>query len=586
MKLLIGILLFALVFLGASNSLATEKLIALTFDDGPRPNVLKNLLPLLQKYSAPATFFIIGAEILPNDKFVKKMSENSYEIENHSWGHENLVKLLREKGADAVKLNLEKTNSEVFKITGRKPKFFRPPYWEINADVEKVVRDFGLTPMKLGNPDINTMDYDDYAKKRSPEALIERVKKIILSRENREEYRHVLVFHELPITVEALKTLIPYLTGRGYSFGTLDDFFSRDKRRTGYYKIKLAGLATDFVTPKADFAQPKAGNLGQASVKSVYLSVDNLYNHEKINYIFSLFDGTELNAIVIDFKVDKPQINQYVKDLVARFHQKGIYVIGRLVMFQDSYLARARPHLAIRNKNGDMCFSGRKTWQRYWVDMASDEVLNYNIEIAKRGIDMGFDEINFDYIRFPSDLSNCNLKNNISYPVWKGYDKYQTMRRVFAVINRELKDYSIKNNTRAILSIDIFGEVFAYGSEPGIGQKLSDIAEFFDVISPMAYPSHYKCQEFGLPDPNANPYVVYNRTLKPGLKYLRSIGFMGEVRPWIQDFKIANIYGCGPVVYYGPREVKAQIKASEDLGINGFMLWNAANNYTKRALSQ
>ena len=135
-----------------------------------------------------------------------------------------------------------------------------------------------------------------------------------------------------------------------------------------------------------------------------------------------------------------------------------------------------------------------------------------------------------------------------------------------------------------ILSIDIFGEVFAYGSEPGIGQKLSDIAEFFDVISPMAYPSHYQCGEFGLKDPNTNPYMVYKRTLEPGLRYLRSIGFKGKVRPWIQDFSIANIYGCGPVVYYGPQEVKAQIKASEELGSAGFMLWNAANNYTKKAL--
>ncbi|OGD25154.1 hypothetical protein A2819_02535, partial [Candidatus Azambacteria bacterium RIFCSPHIGHO2_01_FULL_40_24] len=307
-------------------------------------------------------------------------------------------------------------------------------------------------------------------------------------------------------------------------------------------------------------------------------------NPSKVGYIFSLFDGTELNAVIIDFKVDKLQVNQYVKDIVERFHQKGIYVIGRLVMFQDSYLAKNRPHLAIRNKNGDMCFSGKKIWQRYWVDMASDEVINYNIEIAKQGIDMGFDEINFDYIRFPSDLKNCNLKNDIIYPVWDGKDKYQTMRQVFSTIKQQLKDYAAKNNTNIVLSIDIFGEVFAYGSEPGIGQKLSDIAEFFDVISPMAYPSHYQCGEFGLKDPNTNPYIVYKRTLEPGLRYLRSIGFNGEVRPWIQDFSIPNIYSCGPVVFYGPKEVKAQIQASEDLGVTGFMLWNAANNYTKKAL--
>ena len=248
-------------------------------------------------------------------------------------------------------------------------------------------------------------------------------------------------------------------------------------------------------------------------IRAVYLSVDHLYNPSKVGYIFSLFDGTELNAVVIDFKVDKPQVNQYVKDLIELFHQRGIYVIGRLVMFQDSYLAKTRPHLVIRNKNGEMCFAGKKVWQRYWVDMASDEVTDYNIEIAKQGIDMGFDEINFDYIRFPSDLKNCNLKNDIMYPIWDGKDKYRVMRRVFSAIGERLKSYAAKNNTRVILSIDIFGEVFAYGSEPGIGQKLSDIAEFFDVICPMAYPSHYQCGEFGLKDPNTNPYMVYKRTL-------------------------------------------------------------------------
>lgn len=325
-------------------------------------------------------------------------------------------------------------------------------------------------------------------------------------------------------------------------------------------------------------------NFSYTSVKSVYLSADYLYNREKIEYIFSLFDGTKLNAVVIDFKVGKPQVNQHVRDLVARLHQKRIYVIGRLVMFQDSYLAKARSHLAIRNKNNALCFSGKKVWQRYWVDMASSEAINYNIEIAKEGINMGFDEINFDYIRFPSDLKNCDLKNNIVYPVWDGKARYYIMRKVFAAIKKELKDYADKNGTHVILSIDIFGNVFAYGEEPSIGQKLSDIAEFFDVISPMAYPSHYRCREFGLKDPNAHPYIVYNKTLEAGLSYLRKVIFGGEVRPWIQDFSIANIYGCGLAVLYGEQEVKAQIKASEDLGLTGFMLWNPANNYTKKAL--
>lgn len=220
---LVGVLsLMSFALLYASSSLADEKIIVLTFDDGPRPYVLKNLLPLLKKYSAPATFFVIGSEILPNAELLKEMSENGYEIENHSWGHENLVKLLKEKDSVALRLNLNKTNDLIFQVTGRRPQFFRPPFWEINGDIEKVVRDLGLMPMKLGNPDINTMDYADFTKRRSAEILIDRVKKNIEQREKQNFYRHVLTFHELSLTVEALKVLIPHFQNQGYKFVRLD----------------------------------------------------------------------------------------------------------------------------------------------------------------------------------------------------------------------------------------------------------------------------------------------------------------------------------------------------------------------------
>lgn len=225
MKHFVGILTFFLTgFLYVSDSLAIEKLVVLTFDDGPRPHVLKNLLPLLQQYSAPAAFFMIGAEILPNNKLVKEMGESGYEIENHSWGHENLVKLIKEKDSAAVKLNLEKTSDTIFKITGRRPQFFRPPFWEINGDIEKVVRDLGLVPMKINNPDINTIDYADSSNRRPAEVLINRVKRKIEQREKQNFYRHVLTFHELPLTVEALKVLIPYFQGQGYKFIRLDQW--------------------------------------------------------------------------------------------------------------------------------------------------------------------------------------------------------------------------------------------------------------------------------------------------------------------------------------------------------------------------
>ncbi len=163
-------------------------------------------------------------DIIPaNKELVRKMHDAGHGIENHSWNHENFKILFREKGAKAVKSNLTKADDAIFKATGRHPRFFRPPFWEINAEIEQIVKSLGYTIMKLENPDINTMDYADTSKHRPAEVLIERVKKIIAGREANGKFKHILVFHELPISAEALKILIPYFQNQGYKFIRLDE---------------------------------------------------------------------------------------------------------------------------------------------------------------------------------------------------------------------------------------------------------------------------------------------------------------------------------------------------------------------------
>ena len=219
--------IFSLVF-GAERP--AEKTIILNFDDGPRPAVLKELLPLLEKYNVQANFFVEGDMVSANKELIKKMHGAGHRIENHSWGHENFKKLFREKGAEAVKLNLNKADDAIFKATGRHPRFFRPPLWEINADIEQIVKSLGYAIMKLDDPDINTMDYADTSKHRSPEVLIERVKNFVAKRETQNKFKHVLVFHELPIAVKALKILIPYIQAQGYKFVRLDEKSSQGEK--------------------------------------------------------------------------------------------------------------------------------------------------------------------------------------------------------------------------------------------------------------------------------------------------------------------------------------------------------------------
>ena len=360
----------------------------------------------------------------------------------------------------------------------------------------------------------------------------------------------------------------------------------------------LAVLATYIITtPSLVFSSelPQAAH----NARAAYISIDKLHSSTVIARIEDLLATTEINAVVIDFKVGKPVLDDHMKKLIVRFKSKGAYVIGRQVVFQDSYLASVRPDLALRipAKNycnfaaGSFWYSGEKSWNRYWVDMSSRDAQNYNIKIAKDGIDAGFDEINFDYIRFPSDGPGCKIadsqgkKKRLSvppvYPVWNDkISKEQILADFFEKMNKELKQHK----PQAVLSIDIYGYVFLRGVEPGVAQNLLVVAKYFDVVSPMAYPSHYACNEFGVKDPNTAPYKVYAETLKRGVEILKNADANVIVRPWIQDFSIASIYGCGKKIEYGPNKVAAEINASKDLGILGFMLWDSSNNYTKNAL--
>lgn len=194
--------------------------IALTFDDGPKPEVLEELIPLLVIYKVPATFFVLGAVAKDHPEYIKKEKELGFEIENHSWGHENFKKLFAKKGTSAVQENISKTSDTIFNLTGRRPIFFRPPFWVITPEIEKIVKGKGYTVMKLEHPDISSNDWEDVEKQREVNVLIGRVKKLIHGKKT-----HIMVFHELHLTVGALSVLVPYFQEQGYKFTRLDEVY-------------------------------------------------------------------------------------------------------------------------------------------------------------------------------------------------------------------------------------------------------------------------------------------------------------------------------------------------------------------------
>lgn len=231
----VPIVLFLTVFFAASAQTPdaanvparSQKQIALTFDDGPRPLVLEHLLPLLKDNNIHASFFVNGWAVVDNPPWVLRVSAEGHALENHTYGHENFKKVFAEKGVAPIRRSIERTADAISKITGAKPHFFRPPFWEITPEIEQIITGMGYRVVKLGNPDINTLDYDDVSNKRPVSTLIERVKKQIADRERDGKYSHVLVMHELPLTVEALKVLIPYFKGHGYSFIRIDEMYGR-----------------------------------------------------------------------------------------------------------------------------------------------------------------------------------------------------------------------------------------------------------------------------------------------------------------------------------------------------------------------
>lgn len=303
------------------------------------------------------------------------------------------------------------------------------------------------------------------------------------------------------------------------------------------------------------------------------------------NGLVKLVDETEVNTIVIDVKdysgrivfsvQNNPELKAFgseeirVKDMqefIESLHKKGIYVVARIAVFQDQYFVNHRPDLAVKNSSGSLVWKDRKGIS--WVDPGSKEYWDYIILIAKESRKVGFDEINFDYIRFPSD---GNMQD-ISYPFSSSTPKHIVIRNFFEYLHSELKDSGLKT------SADLFGMVTTAKDDMGIGQILEDAFPYFDYIMPMVYPSHYPPTFQGYKNPESFPYeVVYFAMGEAMTRANLASTTPNKLRPWIQDF--------GLKMTYGPVEVRAQIKATNDLGLTSWILWSPSNKYTRGALN-
>jgi hypothetical protein len=339
-------------------------------------------------------------------------------------------------------------------------------------------------------------------------------------------------------------------------------------------------------------------------VRAVYFTGWSAGLKSRLDYLAGLSKTTAINSVIFDIKdysgnvayaVAVPEAKRYgavrvmipnIDALVDRLHREGIYVIARITVFQDPVLAVARPDLAVhrvsklpQDRRGPL--TKESLWLDRkglaWINPAARPAWDYIAAIAKDALSHGVDEINFDYVRFPSD---GNLKD-MYFPNWDPKTpKHEVIRSFFRYLRSELPETRI--------SADLFGLAAINDDDLGIGQVIEDAYASFNYVCPMVYPSHYARKFLGFPNPAERPYEVVNYSIKEAGQRLndfkvgpasRSAKTKARLRPWLQDFNLGAKYDA--------RAVEAEIKAVKDaLGdqFAGYMLWSPSNVYTRQAL--
>jgi len=322
-------------------------------------------------------------------------------------------------------------------------------------------------------------------------------------------------------------------------------------------------------------------------IKGIYFTSFSAGNLSRINYLFNLVKENKINSVVIDIKDYSGyvaynssvfEVNQYktkqvrirnLAGLISMLHRQGVYVIARITCFQDPVLAKVRPDLAIKYKDGKV-FKDNKGLS--WVDPFSREVWNYLTAIAKEAAGLGFDEINFDYIRFPSDGEISNL----IYPFYdQKVPKHKIIKEFYSYLKKNLKDVKI--------SVDLFGQTMVNYDDLGIGQILEDAFPYFDYICPMLYPSHFRTGFLNFKNPAEYPYEIVKYSMGRGLQRLKNYELKignnhnSKIRPWVQDFDLGADYDLSMV----EKQIKAVSDAcSKKNSCNGYLLWNPSNIYS------
>ncbi|MBE3584074.1 MAG: hypothetical protein IMX01_08175 [Limnochordaceae bacterium] len=306
------------------------------------------------------------------------------------------------------------------------------------------------------------------------------------------------------------------------------------------------------------------------SIRGVY-ATGYLAGSERMPELIRTVHQAGLDAVVIEIKDEYGRISYDsgiplarqigassskiadVRGLLEELHREGLYVIARMVTFQDGKLAEAHPELAIHSRKGGLW---RNRVGLAWVDPGLGEVWKYEVDVAEEALQLGFDEVQFDYVRFPTDGDVTNIMS-----VVPADQRVQAISAFLTYARQRLAPYGRP------ISADAFGFVATAESDLGIGQHLEEMSQPVDYVSLMVYPSHYPAGSYGFDDPDLHPYGVVRYAMQ---RASERVGARKQ-RPWLQSFSLKHPYG--------PAQLLDQLRAVQENGITSWLLWNAAGRY-------
>jgi hypothetical protein len=340
-----------------------------------------------------------------------------------------------------------------------------------------------------------------------------------------------------------------------------------------------------WVEPTADSSEPMIHRVPKPSaVRGIYVGSYSVGNESRLESLIRLASETEVNAFVIDIKEARGEVShgtrvalarevgadrdlaiEDLRGVLARLREEGIYPIARIVVFKDPLLAQARPEWSILRSDGSLWADNRGV---HWVNPFNRDVWDYNIALAREAVELGFSEIQWDYVRFP-DVPGSYLRDAV-YPERDGRTMAQGIRDFLIYSRAQLDRPDIPQTA------DVFGVTTTARHDVGIGQVWEELADVTDVLLPMVYPSHYPPGTWGMELPNAEPYRVVRRAMDGAVSRSAAIPGAATVRPWLQAFSL----GDPP---YGPEEIRAQIQAVYDAGLTEWILWSPGVRYPREA---